>query len=68
MRFLLMLIGWCVLLFFCWPLALVIALLTPIIWLIALPFRLAGVFIDAAFALIKTLLFLPARIFGYRDR
>jgi hypothetical protein len=30
---------WLVLLFFCWPLALVALVLYPIVWLILLPFR-----------------------------
>jgi len=33
---------------------------------LSLPFRLVGVVIGAAFALIKTLFFLPARVLGYR--
>ncbi len=52
---------WCLLLVLCWPLAL---LLAPLVWLIALPFRLAGVCIGAVFALFKALLFLPARLLG----
>jgi hypothetical protein len=34
--------------------------------LLSLPFRLVGLCISAAFALVKSLLFLPARLFGYR--
>ena len=36
------------------------------VWLIALPFRLLAVVVSATFALIKSLLFLPARILGHR--
>jgi hypothetical protein len=39
-----------------------------IVWLLSLPLRLIGMSLDAAFALLKTLLFLPARLFGYRGR
>jgi hypothetical protein len=57
---------WCLLLVVCWPLALLVAVLAPLVWLIALPFRLLGVCVQATFALIKALLFLPARLLGAR--
>jgi len=60
------LIGWCILFVLCWPLALVVLLLWPILWLISLPLKLVGISIDAAFALVKSILFLPARLLGYR--
>ena len=53
---------WCLLLAVCWPLALLALVLAPVVWLIALPFRLLGVCVAATFALIKALLFLPARL------
>ncbi len=55
---------WCLLLAVCWPLALLALLLAPLVWLIALPFRLVGVCVAATFAFIKALLFLPARLLG----
>lgn len=55
---------WCLLLAVCWPLALLALLLAPLIWIIALPFRLLGVCVAATFAFIKALLFLPARLLG----
>jgi hypothetical protein len=55
---------WCLLLVLCWPLALLVAVLAPFIWLISLPFRLLGICVQATFALIKALLFLPARLLG----
>lgn len=61
-------IFWCILFVLCWPLALLALLLYPLVWLIALPFRLIGISVEAVFALLKALLFLPARIFGYRSR
>lgn len=57
---------WCLLLVLCWPLALLVLILAPIVWLIALPFRLLGVCVQATFAFIKALLFLPARLLGAR--
>jgi len=55
---------WCLLLAVCWPLALLALVLAPLVWLVALPFRLLGVCIGATFAFIKAILFLPARLLG----
>lgn len=60
--------AWLLLLVFCWPLALLALLLWPIVWLISLPFRLIGITFEAVFAFLKALLFLPARVLGYRER
>jgi hypothetical protein len=59
-------IGWCVLLVLCWPLALIALVLAPLVWLVTLLFRLVGICFAALFAFIKALLFLPARVLGYR--
>jgi hypothetical protein len=67
MNTLLTLIVWCVLFVLCWPLALLALVLWPLVWLISLPFRLLGIAFDAVFALLRAVLFLPARILGYRD-
>jgi hypothetical protein len=56
---------WCLLVALCWPLALLVLVLAPLVWLIALPFRLLGVCVAAIFAFIKALLFLPARLIGH---
>jgi len=40
--------------------------LWPVVWLMSLPFRLLGIAVGAAFALLRALLFLPARLLGYR--
>jgi hypothetical protein len=66
MQFLLLMVCWVLLLAVAWPLALAVIVLMPLLWLLALPFRLAGACLEAAFALLKALLFLPARILGYR--
>jgi uncharacterized membrane protein YgaE (UPF0421/DUF939 family) len=66
MQFILIVLAWCVLLAVAWPLALLVAVLLPFLWLLSLPFRLVGVVVGAAFALIKALLFLPARVLGYK--
>ena len=59
-------IGWLLLFVLCWPLALLALVLWPIAWLLLLPFRLIGITVDAVFALLKALLFLPARVFGWK--
>jgi hypothetical protein len=38
----------------------------PLLWLISLPIRLVLILIEAAFRLLKAILFLPARILGGR--
>jgi len=41
--------------------------LLPFLWLLSIPFRLVGLVVHAVFVLVKTLLFLPARLLGYRN-
>jgi len=66
MRSLIALIAWCFLFVLCWPIALLALVLWPLFWLLSLPFRLIGITFDAAFALIRAILFLPARLLGGR--
>jgi hypothetical protein len=65
MKTLILFVGWCILFVLCWPLALLALFLAPVVWLISLPFRLIGITFDAVFALIKAILFLPARLLGF---
>ena len=53
---------WCILLVICWPLALAALFLYPLIWLVLLPFRIAGIAVGSAFLLVWTLFTLPARV------
>ncbi|MBK6592603.1 MAG: hypothetical protein IPG23_07605 [Burkholderiales bacterium] len=66
MQTLLLLVGWCILFVLCWPLALLALIAWPIVWLLSIPLALIGIGVGAVFALIKALLFLPARLLGYR--
>lgn len=66
MKSFLTLVIWCVLFVLCWPLALLALVLWPIVWLLTLPFRLIGIAVDGVFALLRAILFLPARLLGYR--
>jgi hypothetical protein len=59
---------WLVLLFLCWPLALLALLLYPVAWLLLLPLRLLGIGVDAVFALLRAIVMLPARILGGTPR
>lgn len=53
---------WCILLVFCWPLALLALILYPIVWLLLLPFRIVGIAVDGVLELIWALFTLPARL------
>ena len=55
---------WCILFVVCWPLALLALVLYPIVWLLLLPFRILGIAVGGILELLKTLLFLPARLLG----
>lgn len=66
MNVLLLFIGWCILFVLCWPLALLALIALPIVWLISLPLRLVGITLEAVFAFLKAILFLPARLLGCR--
>ncbi|HJX84432.1 MAG TPA: hypothetical protein VJ723_08830 [Candidatus Angelobacter sp.] len=53
---------WCLLLFFCWPLALLALVLYPVVWLLILPFRIVGIAVDGVLEFIKAIILLPARV------
>lgn len=68
MKILIATVAWCILLVLCWPLALLVLVLWPIVWLLALPFRLLGITFAALFAFMRALLFLPARLLGWHPQ
>jgi uncharacterized membrane protein YgaE (UPF0421/DUF939 family) len=68
MKVLILFIGWCILLVLSWPVAVAALILLPVVWLISLPLRLVGITLRAVFALIRALLFLPARVLGSRKK
>jgi len=53
---------WCILLFLCWPLALLALVLYPLVWLLTLPFRLVGIAVEGVFDLLRAIITLPARV------
>ena len=66
MKTLFLLSAFCILVMLCWPLALAVLILLPVFWLVLLPFRFVAMVIEALFAFISALLFLPARLLGWR--
>lgn len=53
---------WCILLVLCWPVALIALVLYPIVWLLLLPFRIAGIAVHGVLSLLSALFFLPVRV------
>ena len=53
---------WCILLVLCWPIALLALIAWPFVWLVLLPFRLLGIAVGGALALVSALIFLPVRV------
>ena len=53
---------WCILFVLCWPLALLALVLYPFVWLVLLPFRVVGIAVGGALALVSAIIFLPARM------
>lgn len=66
MKTLLLLVGWLILFVLCWPLSLLALLMWPVVWLLSIPLALLGIGVAALLALVKSILFLPARLLGYR--
>lgn len=66
MKTLFLLVAWCILFVLCWPAALLLLMLFPLLWLVVLPFRLVGLVVHAFFATFAGVLFLPARLLGSR--
>jgi hypothetical protein len=62
MRTLIAVILWCILFALCWPLALIALILFPVVWLILLPFRIAGLTLHLVFSFIGALLLFPFRM------
>jgi len=53
---------WCILFFFCWPLALLALVIYPFVWLILLPFRIVGIAVEGVLSFLRAIFFLPARL------
>ena len=53
---------WCILFVLCWTLALLALVVSPVVWLLLLPFRLLGIAVGGALALVWAIVALPFRI------
>ena len=53
---------WCILLVLCWPLALLALVVYPLVWILLIPFRLAGIAVDGVLGLLRSIVMLPARL------
>ena len=58
----LMFIAWLILLVIAWPLAILVLLLSPVIWVLSLPLRLVGITVDGVLDLVRAIIGLPARL------
>jgi hypothetical protein len=59
---------WCILFVLCWPLALLALVLYPFVWIALLPFRLIGIAVHGALALVGAIVMLPARLLSAPSR
>ncbi|MCC7007921.1 MAG: hypothetical protein IT184_03820 [Acidobacteria bacterium] len=66
MTVMLIFLAWCLLFVIAWPFAVLALLVLPIVWLLSIPFRLLGIVVEALLAFVRAVLFLPARLLGYR--
>ena len=66
MRLLFLLCVWAILMVLCWPVAFLILLAWPFLWLLSIPFRIFATVMEALLALVRAILFLPARLLGQR--
>ena len=53
---------WCLLLLFCWPLALFAIVLYPLVWILLLPFRIVGIAVEGVLGMLHGIVMLPARV------
>ncbi len=53
---------WIFLFMLCWPLAILALIAYPFVWLITLPFRIAGIAVHGVFALLTAIFMLPVRL------
>jgi hypothetical protein len=53
---------WLILLFLCWPVALLALFLYPVIWILTIPFRIIGITVEGIFIFLKEIILLPSKI------
>lgn len=52
----------CILFVLCWPLALIMLFMFPLLWLLLLPFKIVGLSIEIIFKLMSAVLLFPFRM------
>jgi hypothetical protein len=53
---------WCLLFVLCWPLALLVVVVYPLVWILLIPFRIVGIAVDGVLGLLRGLVMLPTRL------
>ncbi len=53
---------WVILLLICWPIAILVLIVYPFIWLLLLPFKLVGITVKSVFELFEAIISFPARV------
>ena len=53
---------WIIVFILCWPLALLALVIYPFVWLLLLPFRIAGIAVHGVLGLLSALFLLPVRL------
>ena len=67
MKILILFVAWCILLVLCWPVALLSAVLLPVVWTLSIPLRVIAALVHGVVALVKAIVLLPARLLGWRS-
>jgi hypothetical protein len=62
MKVVLAIILWFILLTLCWPLAIILFFLFPIVWLLTLPFQIIGFTLDLVFKVIRGIVLFPFKV------
>jgi hypothetical protein len=53
---------WCILFVLCWPLALLVLVVYPLVWILLIPFRIVGIAVDGVLGLLRGIVMLPVRL------
>lgn len=61
MKLAIIILIWCLLFVVCWPLALALLVLVPILYLLSIPFRIIHYVIEGLLCLVRGLILLPGR-------
>ena len=68
MKGLILFVAWCILLLLCWPVAILVLLLLPVLWVLSIPFRIVAIVLESVLSFLRAVLLLPSRLLGGRQR